>query len=460
MMREKTFVRIPKPMLPISAALVAVVSGLVLAPSAKANVIGSDAQNFNPITSGLDFVTVQSSETLKPGIFNLGLFFNYAVNTLPYYDADPQTRINFNDSVTGMDLNAGLGLTKNWDIGFSFPQVLAQSVDDTSASRGQFAATGSTEIRANTKYRISGDDQGGIAVIGSVNFNRIQNNPYAGTGAGPTFDLEGAADTTLTNRIAIGANVGYRIRNPGTAIANSIAKPLKNQLIASAAISYYVPDWDSKVIGELYGSLPAQSSDSYGDRSLTSLEALAGIKHDISTNLAVHAGAATGLIRGVASPDWRVYTGLNYTFGPLWGKDSPNPPVENPPARQLVAVNQQQEGATITERFRTQHILFEFDSDKMVGNFAPALDELAGHLNGGFKHLVVEGHTDSIGRAAYNEKLSLRRANAIKAYLVSHYHFDGRKIETIGYGARKPIADNGNYQGRQENRRVEFQITR
>ena len=50
---------------------------------ALGNVVGVDAQNFNATTSGLDFVTVQSSQTLAPCIFNLGLFGNYARNTLP-----------------------------------------------------------------------------------------------------------------------------------------------------------------------------------------------------------------------------------------------------------------------------------------------------------------------------------------------------------------------------------------
>jgi outer membrane protein OmpA-like peptidoglycan-associated protein len=431
---------------------------LLSAPAANANVIGTDAQNFNSTTSGLDFVTVHSSETLKPGIINLGLFFNYAVNTLPYYDSSPQNRLNWNDSILGMDMNAGIGLAKDWDVGISFPQVLSQSVDQTAGTRGEFGATGATEIRFNSKYRLYGDDTGGIAVVGSMNLNRIENNPYVGQNAGPSFNVEAVADTLINSRVAVGGNVGMRIRNPGAKIPTSFVTPLKNQLIASAALSYYVPDWNSKLIGELYGSLPAENSDSFGDRSLTSLEALAGIKHDVNTNLALHAGAATGLVRGVASPDWRVYTGLNYTFGPLWGKDSPSSPPQRP---QLVAVAiDRNEGAAITERFRTQAILFEFDSDKMVGNFAPALDELATHLSSGFRKLVVEGHTDSIGKAAYNERLSLRRANAIRAYMISHHKIDGRKIEAMGYGARHPIADNGNYQGRQANRRVEFQITR
>lgn len=54
--------------------------------SASANMIGSDAQNFSPTQDGLDFVTVHSSETLDPGILNLGFFVNYAQNTFPAYE--------------------------------------------------------------------------------------------------------------------------------------------------------------------------------------------------------------------------------------------------------------------------------------------------------------------------------------------------------------------------------------
>ena len=286
--------------------------------TASANVIGSDMQNFNPITSGLDFVTVQSSETLKPGVVNLGLFLNYAVNTLPYFQDSPQGVTNFNDEVLGLDLNAGLGLMKNWDIGFSAPQILNQNVHDTSSARGEFAQTGSTEFRLNSKVRLLGDDSYGVAVIGTVNFNQVEDNPWIGRNAGPTFDAEVAADTTV-GKIAYAANVGYRFRNPGTAIPNAVIQPLGNQIIASVAASYLVTDWNTKFIGEIFGSAPGQSSNDDGNRSLESLEALAGIKHDINTNLAFHAGGGAGLIQGVASPNWRVYTGINYTFGPLWG---------------------------------------------------------------------------------------------------------------------------------------------
>ena len=122
---------------------------------AQANVVGIDAQNFNPTSNGLDFVTVQSSETLEPGIFNLGLFFNYATNTLPNYENTvTQTRDEPQDQLVSMDVSIGLGLTKNWDVGFTVPQLLWQDVDEsTTVFRGQFENTGVTEYRFNTKYR-------------------------------------------------------------------------------------------------------------------------------------------------------------------------------------------------------------------------------------------------------------------------------------------------------------------
>jgi outer membrane protein OmpA-like peptidoglycan-associated protein len=441
------------------SGLVAAMVTLILVSVSQANVVGPDAQNFNPTTNGLDFVTVQSSETLKPGIFNFGLFLNYAVNSLPYFN-QTTTRLRFNDSLLGLDLNMGVGIMKGWDIGISLPHILTQSVEDQTGARGQFAEVGGTEIRLNTKIRLLGDDSGGVAFVLSSNINRIENNPYSGAGAGPTVNTEIAADTTI-NRVALGVNAGYRFRSPGTKIAGSVANPLKDQIIGSGAVSYYVPSWDTKFIGEIYGSLPAQaSSNDDDDRSLSSAEMLAGVKHDVTTNLALHGGGGMELAQGLASPDWRVYAGLNYTFGPVFkspAKPSKKSAQPEEPDEELL---QQLTPEGPLERFRTQAILFKFDSDEMVGNFAAVLEELAQQLKGGFQELIVEGHTDSIGSEVYNQRLSLKRAEAIRRYMVSKYQFDAKKISPIGYGETRPIADNGNYQGRRLNRRVDFKVRR
>jgi len=67
------------------------------------------------------------------------------------------------------------------------------------------------------------------------------------------------------------------------------------------------------------------------------------------------------------------------------------------------------------------------------------------------------GYTDSIGGDAYNLRLSERRADAVKEYLVKH-GVDGARIQTSGRGKADPVADNATEKGRFQNRRVEILI--
>lgn len=428
-------------------------------PVTNANVVGSDTQNFNPTTSGLDFVTVQSSETLEPGFINFGLFLNHAVNSLPYFADGPTGRTEFSDSLLGADLNVGIGLLPNWDIGISAPQVLKQEVKGD-GYRGQFNETGNTEIRLNTKVRLLGDREGGIGLVASTNVNRIKNNPFVGKDAGPTTNLELVADTTVRN-IAFGLNLGHRWRKSGEKVdPNSPVEPLGNQYIASGAISYLFSSVDTKLIFEIFGSKPAKAENENSDRLASTSEALLGLKHDFTTSLAGHFGGGTELIHGRGSPDWRIYAGINWAMGPKFSKPQPAKvvPAGKPEAKDPFAGPPQAK-----EKIVIHDVLFEFDSDDLViGGADDTLKRLVGYLNEkpAFTRLVIEGHTDSVGTDEYNMDLSKRRASTIKKWLVSRFRLDANKIEFVGKGERFPIADNGNYQGRQLNRRVEFTIYR
>jgi len=76
----------------------------------------------------------------------------------------------------------------------------------------------------------------------------------------------------------------------------------------------------------------------------------------------------------------------------------------------------------------------------------------------GESSVVVEGHTDSLGGKAANEKLSAARAEAVKDYLVSSEAVDSAKIEAVGFGYQKPLATNKTSEGRAQNRRVDVRI--
>ncbi|MCX5850234.1 MAG: OmpA family protein [Deltaproteobacteria bacterium] len=71
---------------------------------------------------------------------------------------------------------------------------------------------------------------------------------------------------------------------------------------------------------------------------------------------------------------------------------------------------------------------------------------------------VIEGHTDNVGNAEYNDGLSKDRANSVRQYLIDKFGIDASRLTAVGYGLNRPIADNNTDEGRQKNRRVEAVI--
>ncbi|MCX8124443.1 MAG: OmpA family protein [Spirochaetes bacterium] len=105
----------------------------------------------------------------------------------------------------------------------------------------------------------------------------------------------------------------------------------------------------------------------------------------------------------------------------------------------------------------TDKITFELGSAEILPSSYPELDKIVAILKQKKVKVRIEGHTDDIGEAAFNQLLSEKRAESIKKYLVSK-GLDAERFETVGYGESKPIADNKTEKGRAQNRRVEFLI--
>ena len=102
--------------------------------------------------------------------------------------------------------------------------------------------------------------------------------------------------------------------------------------------------------------------------------------------------------------------------------------------------------------------LFDFDKSAVKPAGKAALDDLLRKLKGMDTEVVVTvGHTDSVGSNEYNQKLSLRRAEAVKAYLVSK-GVEASRVYTEGKGETQPLADNATAEGRAKNRRVTVEV--
>lgn len=102
--------------------------------------------------------------------------------------------------------------------------------------------------------------------------------------------------------------------------------------------------------------------------------------------------------------------------------------------------------------------LFDFDKSVIKPAGAQKLDELVSKLNGvNLEVIIVIGFTDSIGTLKYNKALSLRRAEAVKAYLAKHGIETGR-VYTEGKAFAEPVADNKTAAGRALNRRAVIEV--
>ena len=102
--------------------------------------------------------------------------------------------------------------------------------------------------------------------------------------------------------------------------------------------------------------------------------------------------------------------------------------------------------------------LLDFDKAVLKPAGKAKLDELVGKVKGiNLEVVIAVGHTDSVGAAGYNQKLSVKRAEAVKAYLVSK-GIEKNRVYTEGKGLTQPVADNKTKEGRSKNRRVEVEV--
>ncbi len=158
--------------------------------------------------------------------------------------------------------------------------------------------------------------------------------------------------------------------------------------------------------------------------------------------------------------NWEYSVGLTFLFGP---PEKPAPPVCPPPAPApepeppACPPPPPPKPEPVPEKIcMTLKIEFDYDKSDVKPKYHDVVGKVAEFLN---KYpettAVIEGHTDNRGSYKYNIKLSERRADSVRNYLVEKFGIKGERLSTKGYGYTKPIATNKTAEGRQKNRRVD-----
>lgn len=118
-------------------------------------------------------------------------------------------------------------------------------------------------------------------------------------------------------------------------------------------------------------------------------------------------------------------------------------------------------GCAVKEaKITLRDINFEFNKATLTSEAKGSLDKVAAGLRGqSTMSLLIEGHTDSVGADTYNLKLSKQRAESARAYLIES-GIEGGRLTAAGMGESQPVGSNKTADGRAENRRVEFKVTK
>jgi OOP family OmpA-OmpF porin len=185
----------------------------------------------------------------------------------------------------------------------------------------------------------------------------------------------------------------------------------------------------------------------------TFLTAGGGVKYYFLENVYARAGVEADYKLDNGKWDYIPSVGLGVNFG---GGNKPAPAPVPAPAPEPAPVAE----APVAEVVRVElDVKFDFNKSVVKPNSYADIKNLADFMKQyPSTTTTVEGHTDNVGPDAYNQKLSERRANAVKQVLTNQYGVSPSRVQSVGYGKSRPVADNSTEAGRAVNRRVEAKV--
>lgn len=394
-----------------------------------------NVQLLRPSTGHVQGFQLFTSETLPKYKLATGLILNLAHHPLELTVAGTTTRtLGVVDRFATADFLLSYGLTDWWSISLDMPVNIYHDIAPTFIATRDRGGGDAGDLALNMKFQLFDANKTstglGLAIVPFVTLPTGRQSIFFGD-----ENLTGGAVLVgdaqwKSNRFYL--NVGGRFREREQ-ITNLI---VKNELTYGLGFQRpIVKDWDFNIILEVFGSTNFRK---FATENISSpVEGLAVLqkKWGENRNLITHAGAGFGITNGYGVPTWRAILGVSYAW-------------DLKPA------------APREEVITTNKIHFAFDRAEIKASSYPVIDEIIQTIQkkSAVAHVRVEGHTDSYGSDAYNQKLSERRAQAVRSYLVSH-GIAADVVSAEGLGESRPVADNTTKEGRAQNRRVEFHLT-
>lgn len=247
-----------------------------------------------------------------------------------------------------------------------------------------------------------------------------------------------------------GGPVGYILENPQNAA-------LGDFFVASQFNSGLGLEWDLDTDWKLktefaYYTVFDEKFDGSGSPSKGGIFGTADKSY-----FAFNLGLNFYLDKGENSKYCQIYNGLSVDVPPI-DYDKIEDIVKKYIPKEVVKEVVVDKTSATTEKWVLVGVNFDFNSAKITAASYPILYDAAKTLlKNQNMNVEIQGYTDNVGSEQYNLKLSQKRADAVKAYLVSK-GISASRLKSVGYGEKDPVADNKTADGRAMNRRIEFKI--
>ncbi len=325
----------------------------------------------------------------------------------------------------GHFISADVGLTNSWQIGFVLPVFsLARFQAPSSVSPGPGFQNVSRlgDLRLTTKIRLKEISKNfpGIAFEPFLTVPLGSHDVYLGESS-VTGGFKAVGDYPLTSRLRLALNLGLEFRE--RVRINNV--DFQHLFLSGLGLSADLPQGLTASV-EIQSSTPL--THFFSEREATPVEVIGGVQWEIGqTGFRLGGGGGTCVVCGVRGAAARAFFNVSYRNAFKKGLAPALP-----------------------------SILFDTGRTTPASQSMPALTRTAETIRRFRKQKVfIEGHTDSVGSAKYNQRLSAARAKSVYRFLVDHGVM-AKFLTYTGYGEKLPVAENRTRKGRRQNRRVEL----